>query len=111
MKELIFTLSAVLIIAVSCKEDVSRRPSRLISRDKMVNMLVDIHLTESALKNNRYLNDQNGKITESDLYYSILKKYNVPDSVFEVSLIYYSSKPKEFEIATSIFVSRAVSGT
>ena len=37
------------------------------------------------------------KITQTDLYYSVLKKYDVPDTVFIRSLIYYSSFPKEYE--------------
>jgi hypothetical protein len=37
------------------------------------------------------------KITSTDLYYSVLKKYSVADTVFIRSLIYYSSIPKEYE--------------
>lgn len=37
------------------------------------------------------------KITSTDLYYSVLKKYSVADTVFVRSLIYYSSIPKEYE--------------
>lgn len=37
------------------------------------------------------------KVNHTDLYYSVLKKYSIPDSVFVRSLIYYSSFPKEYE--------------
>ena len=37
------------------------------------------------------------KITQNQLYFSILKKYSVADTVFVRSLIYYSSFPKEYE--------------
>ena len=37
------------------------------------------------------------KVSSTDLYYSVLKKYEVADTVFIRSLIYYSSFPKEFE--------------
>jgi hypothetical protein len=32
-----------------------------------------------------------------NFYYSVLNKYEVADSVFEKSLVYYSSTPKDFE--------------
>lgn len=37
------------------------------------------------------------KVTETDLYFSVLKKYKVADTVFIRSLIYYSSFPREYE--------------
>lgn len=36
-------------------------------------------------------------LNQTDLYYSVLKKYSVADTVFIRSLIYYSSFPKEYE--------------
>jgi len=36
-------------------------------------------------------------VTQTDLYFSVLNKYSVADSVFIRSLIYYSSFPREFE--------------
>ena len=37
------------------------------------------------------------RLTSTDLYYSVLHKYNVSDSTFERSFVYYASKPKSFE--------------
>lgn len=35
--------------------------------------------------------------TSADFYYSVLRKYNVPDSVFEKSFVFYASTPRSFE--------------
>jgi len=60
-------------------------------------MLVDIHLAQATYNNQLYSNTQGKRLTETDFYYSVLHKYNIPDSVFERSFVYYASKPKVFE--------------
>lgn len=62
----------------------------------MINMLVDIHMAEATYNHMR--NDSLVKKSSSvDFYYSVLNKYQVPDSVFERSLVFYASSPKHFE--------------
>lgn len=62
----------------------------------MINMLVDIHMAEATF--NQMRNDSLVKNSSSaNFYYSILDKYQVPDSVFERSLVYYASSPRHFE--------------
>jgi hypothetical protein len=97
MNRIICVLLVLLLFNTSCNEDMTGKPPHLISRDKMVDILVDIHLSDAAFQTRRYSNTQLNAYTESDFYYSILKKHHLVDSVFEISLLYYSSKPKEFE--------------
>ncbi len=84
-------------IGTSCEKPVVEKPKDLVSKDKMIDMLTDIHISESMYQTRRYTSQDMRKITEADLYYSVLKKYEVADSTFERSLIYYSSLPKEYE--------------
>ena len=62
----------------------------------MIDMLVDIHIAEATFthmsRDSIFRNT-----TSNDFYHSILDKHQVPDSVFEKSLIYYASTPKHFE--------------
>lgn len=97
VKKYIVFLIAVTLMVAACEEPVVKKPRKLIPRDKMVEMLTDIHIAESVFQNRRYSGEQILKFTEADFYYSILKKYNVADSVFEQSLIYYASLPIEYE--------------
>ena len=60
-------------------------------------MLVDVHLAEATYNNQNYRGATSRRLTYTDLYYSVLHKYNVPDSLFERSFIYYASKPKVIE--------------
>ena len=80
----------------SCYNTSLPKPDKLISKDKFVKMMVDIYLVQgltSGMSNQKELK----KLKSTDLYYSVLKKYSVADTVFIHSLIYYSSFPKEYE--------------
>jgi hypothetical protein len=92
-----FLILVMALVFSACEEPVVEKPKKLVPRDRMVDMLTDMHIAESVFQNRRYSSDQVFQFTEADFYYSILKKYNVVDSTFEKSLIYYSSYPKEFE--------------
>jgi hypothetical protein len=79
-----------------CFDAAIPKPDKLIPRDKFVKMMVDVYLVQGI--QNVTLEQKNLKnVTQTDLYYSVLKKYSVPDTVFIRSLIYYSSFPKDYE--------------
>lgn len=80
----------------SCFNTSINKPDKLIPKDKFVKMMVDVYLISGIntdIRNPRALQ----KVSSTDLYYSVLKKYSVADTVFVRSLIYYSSFPKEYE--------------
>lgn len=72
------------------------KPDPLIPKDKFIKMMVDVYLIQGmqdvAMNEKELI-----KVTHTDLYHSVLKKYSVPDTVFIRSLIYYSSFPKDYE--------------
>ncbi|WP_319229874.1 DUF4296 domain-containing protein [Draconibacterium orientale] len=90
----------ILIIAVfafsACENEIMPKPEHLIKEKKMINMLVDVHLAEAAYNHIRYDSAMINSRTEN-FYYSVLDKYEVTDSLFEQSLVYYESHPKNFE--------------
>jgi len=80
----------------SCYNTTLPKPDKLISKDKFVKMMVDVYKLQGlsyGMPNTKELK----KLTSTDLYYSVLKKYSEADTVFIRSLIYYSSFPKEYE--------------
>ena len=98
MKHLIGIVLFVTILSglTSCHNTSIRKPDKLVPKSKFVKMMVDIYLVQGLdLAQNK--DTVIRKITPTDLYFSVLKKYNVPDTVFIRSLIYYSSFPKEYE--------------
>ena len=80
----------------SCYNTSIKKPDPLISKDKFVKMMVDMYLIQ-GMNSGTIHKDILKKINHTDLYYSVLKKYSVPDTVFIRSLVYYSSFPKEYE--------------
>lgn len=89
-------LFLLVFVVVACDKPVVPKPKNLIRHDKMIDMLVDIHLAEATY--NRYRYDTTMRnLTSTDFYYSVLQKYETPDTVFEKSFLYYASEPKNFE--------------
>ena len=95
MKKIAIIL-ALFSVFISCDNEVIKKPNHLVSERKMIEMLVDIHLAEATY--NRMRNDTLVKNSSSaNFYYSVLANYEVADSVFEKSFVYYASSPKNFE--------------
>jgi len=89
-------LFALVFIVVSCEKPIIPKPDHLIKQDQMIEMLADMHLAEATFIKFRY--DSVMKNNSSvNFYYSVLAKYEVPDTVFEESFLYYASEPKNFE--------------
>ena len=90
-------LPAIFLLILSCEKPIIEKPENLIKEDKMVEMLTDIHLAEATFSNRRYQDTLLSKSSSANFYYSVLDKYQIPDSVFEKSFIFYASQPKKFE--------------
>ena len=80
----------------SCYNTTISKPKELIPKDEFVKMMVHVYLVQ-GIENSQQSIKELQKVTQTDLYYSVLKKYSVTDSVFIRSLIYYSSFPREYE--------------
>ena len=87
----------LLLFFTGCDKPVYEKPANLIPRKKMIDMLVDVHMAEATFQTTRYIGEKVSKLKTADYYYAVLRKYNVPDTVFEKSLVYYASMPKEFD--------------
>ncbi|MBW8324780.1 MAG: DUF4296 domain-containing protein [Prolixibacteraceae bacterium] len=92
----ILLFAAILSGLSSCYSTSIEKPDQLIKKEKFVKMMVDMYLVQGKDMNFNEA-DSLKKITQTDLYFSVLKKYDVPDTVFVRSLLYYSSSPKEYE--------------
>ena len=93
----ILLFTAILTGLSSCFNTSIAKPDKLIPKEEFVKMMVDIYLIQGINTDISNPKTLKKKLTQTDLYYSVLKKYDVADTVFIRSLIYYSSFPKEFE--------------
>ncbi len=101
MKKIILFL-AILTLFFSCKEDVVKKPKRLIEKDVMVDIMYDISILDAI----RYQNPSSidsFKINAKDF---IFKKYKVDSLQFVNSNIYYSSDYEDYKIMFDQVVKR-----
>jgi hypothetical protein len=96
MKRQLIILVFLLTGFISCDKLPIEKPENLISKKDMIEMLVDIHIAEATFNHMRY-DSLIKKSSSADFYYSVLDKYQLPDSVFEKSFVFYASTPKQFE--------------
>lgn len=92
MKSILF-LFLSLFLLISCNSNtITKKPDNLISKDKMVNVLVDTYISKTA-RNIKNVNG-NSKIN----YYGLIYKIHRIDSIsFHESLRYYTSDIKQNE--------------
>ncbi|WP_372946709.1 DUF4296 domain-containing protein [Mariniphaga sp.] len=81
----------------SCSKPTVEKPEVLLQEEKIIDMLVDIHLAEATFNSRRHRDSLVMKSSSADFYYSILDKHQVADSVFEQSFVFYASQPRKFE--------------
>jgi hypothetical protein len=96
MKKLLVIFSLVFLAFVSCDKLPVEKPENLVNKREMIKMLTDIHIAESTFNHMRYDTIIRNS-SSANFYYSVLEKYQVPDSVFEKSYVFYLSTPKKFE--------------
>lgn len=80
----------------SCYNNDIKKPNKLIPKQKFEKMMIDLYIAQ-GMSLEQSPDSLRKKITQTDLYFAVLKKYDVPDTVFIRSLIYYSSFPKDYE--------------
>lgn len=77
----------LLILLSSC----DMRPFDILSEDKMVAILLDVHIAEASMS----IMDPSAKIIERQEYYNtIFRKHNTTKEQFDKSLDWYSHRPK-----------------
>lgn len=87
----ILWLLVVLVIVFACRNE-----KKVIPREELVPVLVDIHLLDGAIRHSRYRDDI--KIPDTiDVYEYVLEKHGYTQPQFDSSMNYYSRYPGRFE--------------
>lgn len=95
-----FILIASLSLLLSCQTDSTSgldvKPADLISESKMVSVLIDIHVAESALSIKNFNRDSSLTLFA---YYKeeIFKEHQITEQQFKDSYQYYSTHSEEFD--------------
>lgn len=83
----------VLFLSISCKKELVKQPSRLIEKEKMIDIMYDLSLMEAM----RYQKPLSLDSVESDPTKFILKKYQVDSLQFAENNMYYASDYEKYK--------------
>lgn len=97
MKKIIPIFFVILSAAYGCGTTPVEKPENLIPEEKLIEMMVDVHLAEAAYNTRRNRDTLLLNSSSADFYYSVLHKHGIADSIFEKSLVFYGSQPRRFE--------------
>jgi len=81
----------LLLLSFSCQE--KKETKFLISEDKMVDVLYDLHLADGVL-NSTELPYSDSILRPENYYANILKKYNIDRPTFDSALQQYTENPQ-----------------
>jgi len=97
MKRLILLIGVVLFYT-ACSQN--KTPDNLIEREKMLDVLVDIQLTDAYL--GQVYNPDTSKMQAHSRYNYVFKKFGIDSAIFTNSLRYYSKNPAELDSMYSL---------
>ncbi len=89
-----YLILLIFVVFISCGGE--KLPKGVLDREKMVNVLVDIHLSD-AISAQRYSLGMVRDSLQEDLYLSICRKHEVEPKVLENSLYFYGRHPELFK--------------
>jgi hypothetical protein len=92
MKQVIYFL--VFLFIISCNNK-TKTPADIIPENKMVSILVDIHLADATL-NILTIRQIKINFNPKDYYYTVFKKHHTNQQTFDRSVKYYSLDIKEY---------------
>lgn len=80
----------------SCTPEAVQLPEGILSKDKMIDVLLDIHVAESSTESRGLTTIQLNQLV-SVKYEEVMKKHRTTFRVFEKSFDYYMEHPDQFE--------------
>ena len=91
MKQLLFIV--FLVVFVSCESKVKyKKPDNLISREEMINLLIDMHIATGTTSVKKITDD-----VEKNYMSLVYEKYQIDSTRFAESNFYYISNIEEYE--------------
>jgi hypothetical protein len=90
---LTFLVIVTAILTGSCNGTQDGASGKIIPEDKMVSLLMDMHLTEAVLTKDDRAPDQKANLALS-YYPSVLEKYDVTRAQVDSSVYWYTRHPK-----------------
>lgn len=93
-KSLLFVSGIFLLISCAAKEE--KTPSSVLTKDNMIQLVIDIQLAEATINLSNY-GQSNLPNDKEKLFEAIYKKHHTSKKIVEESFFYYTGHPEQFE--------------
>jgi hypothetical protein len=90
----------IFLVLTGCEE---KRPPGVLSRQEMVNVLIEVYVAENNVNRLGLRSDSASKVFDA-MRGKVFERANVPDSVFKKSMDYYVDRPKQLELIYTALV-------
>lgn len=91
IKKMIFSLGLTMLISACEQEEATQKPENLVSEDKMITFLVDLHIAEAKLGYISVKDRDSLEIIFRNYEQALFEKYDIEDSAYYKSYEYYLS--------------------
>ena len=90
---------ALLVIGClfGCNEDKKTKPDYLLEQDKMVEVMVDMHIIETA-SNLKLISADSATIRYQEMFSSIFVTHEITKADFDSSLFYYATQTEQMPL-------------
>jgi hypothetical protein len=103
VKKYFLPLLCFLLSACNSDNEVKQVPAGLLSKEKMVSIMIDVHIEESKLMQQNYTPDS-GQIAFRNRKEEILKKNGVSQEDFQKSYQYYLENITEMDAIYAVVI-------
>ena len=93
MNKTLGLIALIVMLFIQCGQKVQMVPKEVLSFDRMIPLLVDVHLIEGARNGSLILGDTNDI---EDYYAKVYQKHGITEGQFKKSFKFYSSYPELF---------------
>ncbi len=90
-----FYILITLFIFLSCGSKKQNVPNDIIAEDKIVDVIVEIELTQAIIKL-KFLN-KDSLVNQTQLFNEVYAKHNISQEQFNNSLAFYAQEPKKMD--------------
>jgi hypothetical protein len=91
------------LLSCTSETELDVKPADLISEEKMIDVLIDVHITESALSLKNFNRDSSLKLFS---YYKedVFKEHQISEKQFQESFDYYARHSKQFDRMYAVII-------
>ncbi|MGB0367845.1 MAG: DUF4296 domain-containing protein [Flavobacteriales bacterium] len=97
MKKLVTLLLVISAVSISCNSQKQEKPSYLIDEEKMVSVMVDMHIVETA-HNLKLLPPDSTGLVYNETFERIYVTHAITKTDFDSSLFYYTTQTEQMSV-------------